>query len=119
MGGPNVVFIAERRMHSRYQVPIVIEAPKLMSEPLLAEEISAGGFRVTLPEEPLSEAEYVASFWVGDAAFEHHHLVLAWSERNETRPPTWTAGFLVQMRESERKRLSRKIDQIASVPILE
>ncbi len=110
-------FAHERRRNFRFEISVRIEAPPLAEGYFMAEDVSAGGFKLIVPKEPDPETKYELSFQVGDMVFERYEALVVWSQKNHDEPPSWSVGFLVKMSESERERLAETIKNIAKVEL--
>ena len=85
---------SERRRHVRYfiPVPVAIMAPRLSDVRLVPEDISAGGFRVVVYQEPDPSFDADCAIQISGQEFQGVRARPAWIEANPTSPPTWTIG---------------------------
>ena len=82
-------FPHEKRRNLRFEIPVKIDAPTLADGYFMAEDVSAGGFKLIVPKEPDPETEYELSFQVGNIVFERYKALVAWSQKNHDEPPSW------------------------------
>lgn len=104
----------EKRRHSRFVVEAIILAPTIPDSPLEAEDISAGGFKASFSEPPAPEITHEVTILLPGTTFQDCQARVAWTEGKETQPPSWAAGLLFLMEESERARLTQTLERLAS-----
>ncbi len=103
----------ERRRHSRYTIPVVIDAPDISELPLIPEDVSAGGFRVIVPVKPEVGTGIHCNIQVHEERFHDCYGRVAWSGKNEQTPGSWVIGVRVDHTESDIGRLNEKLKEVA------
>ncbi len=103
----------ERRRHSRFTIPVVIDAPDLSGVSLVPEDVSAGGFRVVVSKRPEAGQEVSCAIQILDESFRDcRGTVVRVEERPET-PGTWSIGLRVEAAEGAAGLLEKKLRELS------
>ena len=103
----------ERRRHSYYTIPVVIDAPDISELPLIPEDVSVGGFRVVVQEKPEIGTVVHCNIQVHDERFHGCYGRVAWSGKNEQTQGSWIIGVRVDHTDSDIGRLNEKLREVA------
>ncbi len=103
----------ERRRHSRYTIPVVIDAPDISELPLVPEDVSVGGFQVIVPVKPAVGDVVHCNISVFDERFNDCYGRVAWTEINDQTPGSWVIGIRVDHTGSDIGRLNEKLKEVA------
>lgn len=87
----------EKRRHNRVSSSIIFQTSTLPGSLVVADEVSAGGFKATFYGEPDTRMAHDVTVLVQDEVFPGCQARVVWIQKNKTLPPTWTAGFLLVM----------------------
>ncbi|MFC1491469.1 PilZ domain-containing protein [Nitrospinota bacterium] len=105
----------ETRRYPRYQVPVEVVAPSLSDTPVLAENVSAGGFQVMVPNDPGDGADIQISFRVSGMEFVQLKALRAWSKEDESQLGMYHLGLLVLMTDTDRKRFLDGLENLVEM----
>jgi hypothetical protein len=94
-----------QRIFDRFQLPVVIEAPALSEVPLVPENISAGGFGVTLAARPEPRRTVDCILQVAGEVFRNCRAEVVWVGEDGSGEGLWKAGLSVELAERDRARL--------------
>ncbi len=97
------------RMHARYAIPAAAHMSILSNEPLQVEDISAGGFKVTVPKDPSGDNHHRFSLHLPNLHLKELLGKVAWSIENPTIPPSWTIGVSMDIQGGDATRLNEKL----------
>ena len=103
---------ANRRRDARYEVPAVIDSPELSDLPLLAEDVSVGGFRVVVSRKPEIQSVVECSLQVFDELFDRCAGRVVWISDNESIPDTWSVGLKVVLVEGDRQHFAEVLAEL-------
>ena len=99
----------EKRKDARHYLPVVILAPTLSEMPLVPEDISEGGFRVLMNEEPPDGEKFDCSIQIGGQMFDGCRASVAWSYNNGNG--TWYAGITIEELHEEKDAFSLTLEE--------
>ena len=102
----------EGRRYPRYSIPILIEAPSLGAHPLVPENISQSGFRVTAAEEPKAGEMVECAIAVMGKLFEGCVAKVEWVRGNEIFTSSWAVGLSVEIDESRRSDYEAALEEV-------
>ena len=103
--------VEERRLF-RSDVPIMIVAPSLSDSPLVAEDVSSGGFKVVVSKRPLDNTIHELSIQTPGQIFEGCKAKVAWVRENETQPTTWSLGLSIHLLDDEQAQFSATLEEV-------
>ncbi len=86
----------DQRKYERFTIPVVIQAPELSDLPLVPEDVSAGGFKVVVTQEPPKKDSIECSIQVSDDVFDNCNAHIAWVRKIEGTPETWEVGLTIK-----------------------
>jgi hypothetical protein len=86
----------DQRQYERVTVPVVIQAPGLSDLPLVPEDVSAGGFKVVVTQEPSQHASIECSLQFGDEVFDNCNARVVWVSKNEGPYESWDVGLTIK-----------------------
>ena len=98
-----------KRIHPRYAVAATAHMSILSHEPLRVEDISAGGFKVTVPTDPQGDYRHRFSLHFPDLHLKDLLGKVAWSIENATTPPSWTIGVSMDVHGGDADRLNEEL----------
>ncbi len=98
-----------KRMHARYAIPAAAHMSILSNEPLQVEDISAGGFKVTVPKDPSGDFQHRFSLHLPDLHLKDLLGKVAWSIEHPTNPPSWTIGVSMDIHGGDAARLNEEL----------
>ncbi len=104
---------AEQRRHSRMEVPIQIDLPRLApGEMLEPKDVSMGGFMVEAEQRPVVWPESRCEIWIEKKVF-RGNAVVAWAkESNDPSKPRWRAGLSFKMLEEGQREFAEVMEAI-------
>lgn len=85
-----------QRKYERFTIPVVIQAPELSDLPLVPEDVSAGGFKVVVTNEPPQGNFIECSIQISNDVFDNCKAYIAWVHKNEGTPETWDVGLTIK-----------------------
>lgn len=97
-GGPR-----DRRRHSRHELPVVVTVSTISELPLVPEDVSAGGIRLTVSKAPAPVTEVDCAIQFAGATFRISPARVVWIRPNEDDPPTWSVGLSMDLPDRERE----------------
>ncbi len=86
----------DQRKYKRFTIPVVIQAPDLSELPLVPEDVSAGGFKVVVTEEPPKKDLIECSIQISNDVFDNCQAHVAWVYKNEGTPESWDVGLTIK-----------------------
>lgn len=92
-----------KRNFTRFTLPVIIEAPAISDDPLVPENISAGGFSFIVDARPEENEEFDCTVMILDHEFENAPALVKWVKKNPSAPETWMIGLAFQMSGQERE----------------
>jgi len=118
----------EKRRDPRFKVPVEIEAPQLSETPLIPEDISIGGFMVSVEKKPENRETIACSLRVGDKNFDQCQAEVIWYRKNRDADCEWLCGLVLLMDNNTRiefaqelqdfvQELENFVEKVKSVPI--
>ena len=100
--------------------PVLINAPGLTNLTLDPHDISMGGFKVILPEEPTVGETFASSIELRGKPYDGCQVRVAWTQKNSTRPPSWTTGLALTFPEQGKQdfqgRLQTVLTEVGKLP---
>lgn len=104
---------AEQRRHSRMEVPIQIDLPRLAPDEMLEpKDVSMGGFMVEVEQRPVVWSESRCEIWIEKKVFRGNATV-AWAKEScDPSKPRWRAGLSFKMREEEQRQYEEVMEAI-------
>ena len=103
---------SENRNSCRREIPVVVLAASLSDSPLVAEDVSGGGFRVVVSKKPAENTSHNLSIQVFSRIFEGCKGKVAWIQKNESQSQTWSVGIFLDMTDSDREEFSDMLEKI-------
>ena len=88
--------VQDQRKYERFIIPVVIQAPELSELPLVPEDVSAGGFKVVVTQEPPDRDTIECSIQVADDVFDSCNAHIAWVHKIDSTPETWEVGLTIK-----------------------
>lgn len=101
----------EKRRFPRFDAPILVVAPSLSDSPLVPEDISAGGLKVSVLKRPIPKTTHDVSIQVSERLFERCKVEVGWINENSTQPVTWSIGLVIHMLDTEREKFSTALNE--------
>ncbi len=98
-----------KRMHVRYAIPATAHMSILSNKPLQIEDISSGGFKVTVPRDPSGDYQHRFSLHLPDLHLKELLGKVAWSIENSMNPPSWTIGVSMDIHGGDADRLNEEL----------
>lgn len=95
----------KKRHYSRYRLPVLLDIPALSEESMMPEDVSAGGFKLILAEQPELGAVLVCRLQIGPRLFGPYPSEVVWVRENEMDLSSCSIGVHMCMDEDERTRL--------------
>lgn len=86
----------DQRRYARFTIPVVIQAPELSDLPLVPEDVSAGGFKVVVTQEPPQKDSIECSIQISEDVFDNCIAHVAWVHKNEGTPESWEVGLTIK-----------------------
>ncbi len=99
----------KKRMHVRYAISAVAHMSRLSNDPLQVEDISSGGFKVTVPRDPSGDFHHRFSLHLPDLHLKELLGKVAWSIENTMNPPSWTIGVSMDVHGGDADRLNEEL----------
>ena len=108
---------SEHRRFPRFPInfvlfPVLISAPALTDLTLDPHDISMGGFKVLLPEEPTVGETFASSIELRGKPYDGCQVRVAWTQKNSTRPPSWTTGLALILPEQGRQDFQGRLQTV-------
>ena len=97
------------RMHTRYAIPAAAHMSILSNEPLQVEDISVGGFKVTVHKDPSGDYHHRFSLHLPNLHLKELLGKVAWSIEHPTNPPSWTIGVSMDIHGGDAARLNEEL----------
>ncbi|MFC1492234.1 response regulator [Nitrospinota bacterium] len=110
---------SENRNSCRRDIPVVVVAPSLSDSPLVAEDVSSGGFRIAVSKQPGDNTLHQLSIQVFGQIFEACKGGVAWVKRGNNQSQAWSVGLILHMTDTERERFSKTLEEIQRTQDLE
>lgn len=82
---------------------VVLEAPSLSPDPIIPDDVSAGGFRIIAHRKPAPDKLISCSIHIGATAIDGCICQVAWAEEQPGEPKTWMMGLLISLNSGQRK----------------
>lgn len=92
--------------------PVLINAPGLTDLTLDPHDISMGGFKVLLPEEPVVGSTFTSSIELRGKIYNECKVRVAWTVKNNTQPPTWSTGLALSVPDRGREEFQGSLLQV-------
>ena len=86
----------DQRKYERFTIPVIIQVPELSNLPVVPEDVSAGGFKVIVTQEPPEKNSIECSIQVADDVFDNCTVHIAWVHKIEGPPETWEVGLTIK-----------------------
>ena len=102
----------ENRNACRQDISVIVEAPTLSNSPLIAEDVSSGGFKVVVSERPLDNSIHDLNIQVSDQIIEGCKAGVAWVKKSEEQSQTWSLGLSLHMNETEQEQFSEALEEL-------
>ncbi|MBI3127416.1 MAG: PilZ domain-containing protein [Candidatus Tectomicrobia bacterium] len=99
--------------------PVLISAPGLTDLTLDPHDISMGGFKVLLPEEPEVGSTFTSSIELRGKTYPECKVRVAWTHKNNTQPPSWSTGLALLLPgpgEEFQGRLNQVLTEVGKAP---
>ncbi len=98
-----------KRTHVRYAVAATAHMSILSNKPLQVEDISTGGFKVTVPRDPSGDFHHRFSLHLPNLHLKELLGKVAWSIENPANPPSWTIGVSMDVHGGDADRLNEEL----------
>ncbi|OGL62189.1 MAG: hypothetical protein A3J27_05790 [Candidatus Tectomicrobia bacterium RIFCSPLOWO2_12_FULL_69_37] len=92
--------------------PVLISAPGLTDLTLDPHDISMGGFKVLLPEEPTVGSMFTSSIELRGKTYNECKVRVAWTLKNNTQPPSWSTGLSLFVPGSGKEEFEGRLRQV-------
>lgn len=108
---------SEHRRSPRYPInfvlfPVLISAPGLTDLTLDPHDISMGGFKVLLPEEPTVGETFISSIELRGKIYDGCQVRVAWTDKNTTQPPSWSTGLALVLPDHGKQEFEGRLSQV-------
>ena len=85
--------------------PVMVRAPELALDPLVPEDISAGGFRINITHQPVPNSTVQVSIRFGESVMNGCTCQVVWAEKELDKTTSWTVGLSASLTQEQRDAL--------------
>ncbi|MDP6365483.1 MAG: PilZ domain-containing protein [Nitrospinota bacterium] len=105
---------SEKRQHTRYKLPVLIEAPDIANDWLRPVDVSMGGFMVNVPDEPKVGLISECAIRIQDKVFTCKVTVVWVKEDLSEDPLSWNLGLWFKMPEDSEEEFETAVHTVRS-----
>ena len=91
---------------------VVLEALALSPDPIIPDDLSAGGFRIVAHRKSAPDKLIPCSIHIGATAIDGCICQVAWVEKRPKKPESWAMGLLLKMSDKQRKFFTSCLEEI-------